>query len=88
VNATRKPGEWQTYDVIYNAPRFNENGEVVIPAYITVLHNGIIIQNHSEIRGPTEFKGLPVYVSHGKASLQLQDHGNTVSYRNIWVREL
>jgi hypothetical protein len=56
VNATRKPGEWQTYDVIYNAPRFNENGEVVIPAYITVLHNGIIIQNHSEIRGPTEFK--------------------------------
>jgi hypothetical protein len=88
VNATRKPGEWQTYDVIYNAPRFNENGEVVIPAYITVLHNGIIIQNHSEIRGPTEFKGLPVYVSHGKASLQLQDHGNPVSYRNIWVREL
>jgi hypothetical protein len=88
VNATRKPGEWQAYDVIYNAPRFNENGEVVIPAFITVLHNGIIIQNHTEIRGPTEYKGLPVYVNHGKASIKLQDHGNPVSYRNIWVREL
>lgn len=88
VNATRKPGEWQAYDVIYNAPRFNESGEVIIPAYITVLHNGIVIQNHSEIRGPTEYKGLPVYIAHGKASLKLQDHGNPVSYRNVWVREL
>jgi hypothetical protein len=88
VNATRKPGEWQVYDVVYSAPRFNESGEVVIPAYITVLHNGVVIQNHTEIRGGTEYKGLPVYVSHGKASIKLQDHGNPVSYRNIWVREL
>lgn len=88
VNATRKPGEWQTYDVIYTTPRFSESGDAIIPAYITVLHNGIVIQNHVEIRGPTEFKGLPVYVAHGKASIKLQDHGNPVSYRNIWLREL
>ena len=88
VNATRKPGEWQVYDVIYTAPRFSDNGRVIIPAYITVLHNGVLIQNHNQIIGPTEFKGMPVYISHGKASLLLQDHGNPVSYRNIWVREL
>ena len=88
VNATRKPGEWQVYDVVYTAPRFSENGRVTIPAYITVLHNGVIIQNHTQINGPTEYKGLPVYIAHGKASLKLQDHGNPVSYRNIWVREL
>lgn len=88
VNATRKPGEWQVYDVAYTAPRFSENGRVIVPAYITVFHNGVLIQNHTQIFGPTEYKGLPVYVSHGKASLKLQDHGNPVSYRNIWVREL
>ena len=88
VNATRKPGEWQVYDVIYNAPVFSENGRVLSPAVITVLHNGILIQNRTQIWGPMEFKGLPVYQSHGKASLRLQDHGNPVSYRNIWVREL
>ena len=88
VNANRKPGEWQTYDVVYTAPRFSENGRVLIPAYITVFLNGVIIQNHTQIYGPTEYKGLPVYVAHGKASLKLQDHGNPVSYRNIWVREL
>lgn len=88
VNATRKPGEWQTYDVIYTAPRFSENGRFVSPAYITVLHNGVLIQNHSAIWGPTEYKGLPVYMNHGKASIKLQDHGNPVSYRNIWIREL
>jgi hypothetical protein len=88
VNATRKPGEWQTYDVVYTAPRFSDNGRVTIPAYITVFHNGVIIQNHTQINGPTEYKGLPVYKTHGKASLKLQDHGNPVSYRNIWVRDL
>lgn len=88
VNANRKPGEWQTYDVVYTAPRFSENGRVVIPAYITVFFNGVIIQNHFQIIGPTEYKGLPVYSAHGKGSLVLQDHGNPVSYRNIWVREL
>jgi Domain of Unknown Function (DUF1080) len=88
VNPLRKAGEWQVYDIIYTAPRFSENGRVLIPAYITVLLNGVIVQNHTQINGPTEYKGLPVYVSHGKASLKLQDHDHPVSYRNIWVREL
>jgi Domain of Unknown Function (DUF1080) len=88
VNATRKPGEWQSYDVVFIAPRFSENGRIISPARITVIHNGILIQNNVEIWGSTEYKGLPVYQSHGKASLKLQDHGNPVSYRNIWIREL
>lgn len=88
VNACRKPGEWQTFDVIFTAPRFNENGRVVTPAYITVLQNGIVIQNNVQIAGTTQNQGLPVYQAHGKASLVLQDHGNPVSYRNIWIREL
>ena len=88
VNACRKPGEWQTYDVIYTAPKFSDNGRVITPAYITVLHNGVLILNNIQILGPSEYKGLPVYQSHAKASLKLQDHGNPVSYRNIWVREL
>lgn len=88
ANPTRKPGEWQVYDVVYTAPRFSDNGRVIVPAYITVLLNGVVVQNHLQIIGPTEYKGMPVYISHGKASLKLQDHGNPVSYRNIWVREL
>ena len=88
VNPTRKAGEWQTYDIIYTAPRFSENGRVIIPAYITVLMNGVLVQNHTQIRGGTDYRGAPIYLSHGKASLKLQDHGNPVSYRNIWVREL
>lgn len=88
VNACLKPGEWQTYDVVYTAPRFSDNGRIIFPAYITVLQNGVLVQNHTPINGPTEYKGLPVYQSHGKASIKLQDHGNPVSYRNIWVREL
>src|SRR6478752_575136 len=88
VNACLKPGEWQTYDVIYTAPRFSENGRVIVPAYITVIQNGVLVQNHTQINGPTEYRGLPVYQPHGKASIKLQDHGNPVSYRNIWVREL
>lgn len=88
ANPTRKPGEWQVYDVVYTAPRFSDNGRVILPAYITVFLNGVIVQNHNQIIGPTEYKGMPVYISHGKASLKLQDHGNPVSYRNIWIREL
>jgi hypothetical protein len=89
VNASLKPGEWQTYDVIFIAPRFNPEGQVVSPAYITVIHNGVLIQNHSRLRGPTEYIGMPVYKSHpDKLPLGLQDHGNPTSFRNIWIREL
>lgn len=88
VNACRPPGEWQTYDIIYTAPRFNEDGIKVASAYITVLQNGVLIQNNTEIKGPTTFIGLPEYSKHGKAPIMLQDHSNPVSYRNIWIREL
>jgi len=89
VNVCRKPGEWQTYDVVFIAPRFGEStGRIISPAYITVFQNGVLIQNHVAITGPTQYKGLPVYKLHGKGSISLQDHGNPVSYRNIWVREL
>lgn len=87
VNATRPPGEWQVYDIIYNAPEFS--GEALTkPAYVTVLHNGVLVQNHTEIQGTTEWIGAPSYKAHGCAPLQLQDHGNLVSFRNMWVREL
>jgi hypothetical protein len=89
VNVCRKPGEWQTYDVIYKAPVFNEDGSVKSPAYITVLQNGVLVQNHYELKGPTEYIGIPSYKKHEpKEALVLQEHGNDVSYRNIWIREL
>ena len=88
VNACKGPGEWQTYDAIYKAPVFNADGIKVSPAYITVLHNNVLIQNHTEIKGSTEFIGFPKNMAHGKGPLMLQDHSNPVSYRNIWVREL
>ena len=89
VNASLPPGEWQTYDIIFQAPRFNEQGRVVIPARITVIHNGVLVQNNVEIWGSTQFIGLPYYESHdAKAPIRLQDHGNPVSFRNIWAREL
>lgn len=88
VNASRPKEEWQVYDIIYMAPEFNEDGIKIKPAYITVFHNGVLVQNHTEIKGTTEYIGLPKNKAHGKAPLALQDHGNRVSYRNIWVREL
>ena len=88
VNACRKPGEWQVYDAAYTAPRFTDNGRMITPGTITVFHNGVLILNNYQIVGPTEYKGLPVYQPHGKASIKLQDHNNPVSYRNIWIREL
>lgn len=88
VNASRKPGEWQSYDIIFSAPRFSEKGTMIAPAYLTVLHNGVLIQNHVPVMGPSVYQGLPVAEAHGKASILLQDHGDPVSYRNIWVREL
>ncbi len=88
VNACKAPGEWQTYDVIFMAPVFTEKGTLKSPARITVLHNGVLIQNNFELRGPTEYNRIPIYEPHGKGSLVLQDHGDLVSFRNIWVREL
>jgi hypothetical protein len=89
VNASLPPGAWQTYDVIFTAPRWNEDKTLKTPAYFTVLHNGVLIQNHVELRGPTEFIGKPVYKFHeDKLPLMLQNHSNPVSFRNIWIREL
>ena len=89
VNATKAPGEWQTYDVIFTAPRFYENGLVKTQATITVFHNGVLVQNHATIWGSTQYIGISNYEKHGeKESIRLQDHGNPVSYRNIWIMEL
>ena len=88
VNACRKPGEWQAYDILYTAPRFNNDGILVAPAHVTVLHNGVVVQLNTEIKGTTEYIGLPKNIAHGKGGIKLQDHGDLVSYRNIWIREL
>jgi len=91
VNVSRGPGEWQSYDIIYTAPTFNKDTTTYYtPPRITVLHNGVLVQNNVSLRGPTEYIGIPEYFIkvHGPGSLQLQDHGNPVAYRNIWIREL
>ena len=89
VNACRKPGEWQTYDIIFRAPKFAEDGKVTEPGRLTVLHNGILVQDHAEIFGETGPVGKPIYKKHpAKQPIRLQDHGNPVRYRNIWIRPL
>lgn len=88
ANACRKPGEWQTYDIIFTAPRFGAEGRVIHPAYVTVIHNGIITLNHVAIWGGTAYVGLPVYTAKDKGPIILQDHGDAVSFRNIWIRNL
>jgi hypothetical protein len=90
VNACKKPGEWQTYDIIYTAPRFKDKITYFSPPTVTVLQNGVLVQNNVKLRGPTEYIGIPEYMIefHGPASILLQDHGNPVSFRNIWIRKL
>ncbi|MGH7138971.1 MAG: 3-keto-disaccharide hydrolase, partial [Pirellulales bacterium] len=89
VNACRKPGEWQTYDIIFDAPKFDEQGKLLKPGYVTVLQNGVIVQNHSELQGTTAWDRPAAYEPHAdKLPLTIQDHGNPVRFRNIWIREL
>jgi hypothetical protein len=91
VNAARKPGEWQTYDVVWKAPVFNDDGSVKTPGYVTAFHNGVLVQDHFAVKGQTKYTGLPEYVKHGAAPIMLQAHGDPsppISFRNIWLREL
>jgi hypothetical protein len=91
VNAARKPGEWQSYDVVWNAPIFNEDGTLKTPAYVTALFNGVLVQNHFELKGQTLYIGKPFYKAFDGAPIKLQAHGDKsepISFRNIWVREL
>ena len=89
VNASRGPGEWQTYDIIFTAPQFKSDSSLQSPARITVLHNGVLIQNNTVIWGSTQYIGLPAYEMHSdKEPISMQDHGNPVSFRNIWIRRL
>ncbi|MBD3183060.1 DUF1080 domain-containing protein [Candidatus Poribacteria bacterium] len=89
VNACRKPGEWQTYDIVFEAPLY-EDDKLVKPAYATVFHNGVVVHNRVELLGPTGHRNLPNYdTPHGpEGPLMLQDHGDPVRYRNIWIRPL
>lgn len=88
VNACKGPGEWQTYDAIYTAPIFDAQGKKIKSGMITVFHNGVLTQFNTEIQGTTEYIGWPKNIAHGEAPFKLQDHGDLVSYRNIWVRRL
>lgn len=91
ANAARKPGEWETYDVVWTEPTFNSDGSLKMPAYVTVFFNGILVQNHFELKGQTLYIGKPFYKEYTSAPIKLQAHGDPskpISYRNIWVREL
>ena len=91
VNAARKPGEWQSYDVVWTAPTFNTDGTLKTPAYVTAFWNGILVQDHVALHGGTEYIGQPRYVAHGATPILLQAHGDPsppISFRNIWVRPL
>ncbi|HET9152309.1 MAG TPA: DUF1080 domain-containing protein [Gemmatimonadales bacterium] len=89
VNASRRPGEWQTYDIVFRAPKFNADGSLARPAVVTVFQNGVLVQDHVVLTGPTAHKARPPYKAHPDAlPLMLQDHGNRVRYRDIWVRRL
>ena len=88
VNASRPPGEWQTYDIVFNAPRFAD-GKVTSTGFVTVLHNGVVVQNHTALLGPSVHHALPVWKAHDlRMPLKLQDHHMPVRFRNIWIRPL
>lgn len=86
--ASNPTGEWNSYDIIFHAPKFDEQGIKIKSGTITVIHNGIVIQDHYELKGTTEYIGWPKNIAHGDAPISLQDHGSKVSYRNIWLRKL
>lgn len=89
VNASRGPGQWQTYDIVFHAPKFADDGKLLAPATVTVFHNGVLVQDHFELQGGTFFDRPPSYAKHPpKAPLQIQNHGNPMRFRNIWIREL
>jgi hypothetical protein len=89
VNASRKPGQWQVYDIIFSGPRFNADGTVAQPAAATILHNGVVTQNHTILIGDTPHRNVGKYSKHGeKGPIKLQDHNNPMRFRNIWIREL
>jgi hypothetical protein len=91
ANACKKPGEWQSYDVVWTAPRFNNDSTLKSPARVTVFHNGVLVQNNYELKGMTLYIGKPYYKKHGASPVKLQAHGDPsapISYRNIWIREL
>jgi Domain of Unknown Function (DUF1080) len=89
VNASRPPGEWQTYDIVFTAPRFNTAGAVDKPATVTVIHNGVVVHNATAFQGPTAHKVIGKYeAANAKGPIRLQDHGNPVHFRNIWIRQL
>lgn len=91
ANPTRPPGEWNAYDVVWTAPTFNTDGSMKTPARVTVIFNGVLVENNVELKGPTLYIGQPKYIAHGPSPIKLQAHGDKskpISYRNIWVREL
>jgi hypothetical protein len=91
ANPSRKPGEWQTYDIVWTAPTFNSDGTVKTPAYVTVLYNGVLVQNHFQLQGETLYIGKPFYKAYDRAPIKLQAHGDPSepdSFRNIWIRPL
>jgi len=89
VNANKKPGEWQYYDVVFRAPRFDKSGKLLSPACMTVFFNGVLIHDHVELMGPTEWRKLAKYRPHpAKLPLRLQDHPGVVRFRNVWIRPL
>jgi len=89
VNASRPPGQWQTYDIVFTAPRFSASNQLVTPAVVTVIHNGVLVHNARAFWGPTAHRKIDPYSpSTARGPLRLQDHGNPVSYRNIWLREI